>query len=104
MGPRRGQTQDRHGMQGVFRLVWIGLVVAAVVKELRMAPEERTWHGVVAGFVPYEFRRPTGARIRERIWDPENEHLFTPHAFGVGWTLNVGRVFALIRKRFSDEG
>ena len=40
------------GILGLLRLVSMGLVVAAVVKELRTPSEERTWHGVVAGFVP----------------------------------------------------
>jgi hypothetical protein len=44
----------------------VALVAAAVVKELRKPPAERTWHGRVAGVVPYDFRRPTVARLRER--------------------------------------
>lgn len=84
-----------------IRLITIGLVVAALVKELRKPPEERTWHGVVAGFVPYEFRVPTVARIRERVWDPESERIIGPHVFGVGWTVNVGRLVALVRGKVS---
>jgi hypothetical protein len=53
-------------------------VVAAVVKELRTPSEERSGHGVVAGFVPYDFRVPTVARLRERVWAPEDEHLLNP--------------------------
>jgi Family of unknown function (DUF5808) len=97
MRSRREPAKHRH----LLRLVSAGLVVAAVVKELRTPSEERTWHGVVAGFVPYDFRFPTVARLREQIWAPEDEHLLKAHPFGVGWTINLGRVVALVRQRFS---
>lgn len=100
MGWRREPAEDRHGIQQLLQLVGFGLVVAAVVKELRTPSEERTWHGVVAGFVPYDFRVPTLARLRERVWAPADEHLLNPQPFGVGWTLNAGRVFSLVRQRF----
>jgi len=81
--------------------VGIGLVEAALAQELRKPPESRTWHGTVAGFVPYDFRPPTGARIRERMWAPQEPRILVPHVFGVGWTLNLGRVVALLRRRSS---
>ncbi|MCG2799405.1 MAG: DUF5808 domain-containing protein [Cellulomonas sp.] len=85
------------GFGDAVRLVAIGLTVAAVVKELRTPAAERTWNGIIAGFVPYDFRVPTCDRIRERVWNPEGEHLVSPHVFGVGWTLNVGKAVALAR-------
>jgi hypothetical protein len=84
MGLRREPAEDRHRIQQLLGLVWVGLVAAAVVKELRTPSEERTRHGVVAGFVPYDFRVPTVARLRERVWAPEDEHLLNPHPFGSG--------------------
>lgn len=72
-----------------------------MVKELKLPPQERTWNGVVAGFVPYDFRVPTLKRVKERVWDPEGEHLLSPHVFGVGWTVNVGRIVALTREKIS---
>jgi hypothetical protein len=85
----------------MLRLVGIGLLVAAVVKELRTPPAERTWHGVVIGFVPYDLRVPTYTRVRERMWTPDDPHLFAPQPFGVGWTVNVGRLVTLARRRLS---
>ncbi|HET7488652.1 MAG TPA: DUF5808 domain-containing protein [Acidimicrobiales bacterium] len=82
-----------------LRLAAIALAVAAVVKELRLPRAERTWHGTVAGFVPYEFRVPTPNRVRERVWSPESRAVLSPAIFGVGWTLNVGRVVSLARRR-----
>ena len=89
------------GSIDLVRLATIGLAVAAVVKELRLPAEERTWHGVVAGFVPYDYRVPTLARFKERLWAPDSEHVFNPQVFGVGWTVNVGRVVELVRRAAS---
>lgn len=75
------------------------LIVAALVQELRKPSAARTWQGKVAGFVPYDFRPPTAARVRERMWAPDAAGLLVPQVFGVGWTLNVGRVVALLRRR-----
>ena len=99
---RKHDGRRKGGLGGLIRLVTIGLVIAAVTKELQKDPDERTWHGTV-GFVPYEFRVPTVERIRERVWAPEGEHLLSPHVFGVGWTLNLGRVVALVRERLADD-
>src|SRR3954469_15383939 len=100
MGLRRQPAEDRHRIQQLLGLVWGGVVVGAVGEEVRSPSEERTWHGVVAGFVPYDFRVPTVARLRERVWAPEDEHLLNPHPFGVGWTLNAGRAVSLVQQRF----
>lgn len=67
------------------------LLAAAVVTELRKPSQERTWHGRVLG-IPYDFRRPTLAKLRRTFWDPDNDALFTPHAFGVGYSVNFARL------------
>jgi len=71
----------------------LGFVVAAVANEVRKPADQRTWHGFVAGVVPYDFRTPTPERVLAKIWDPEGPAV-TPHVFGVGWTLNLGRLVA----------
>jgi hypothetical protein len=81
----------------------VGLAAAAVVKEIRTDPAERTWNGVVAGFVPYDFRLPTLERFRARVWNPEDEHWVNPRVFGVGWTVNLGRVVAVVREQYAAE-
>ncbi len=75
-----------------LKLTALALGIAAVVQELRKTPEEREWHGIVAGFFPYDLRPPTMARARSRWWNPEEPRVFVPKVFGVGWTVNVGRV------------
>jgi Family of unknown function (DUF5808) len=104
MKPSHERVEKRRRPRKVIRFVTMALMAAAVVKELRTPAAERTWHGVVAGFVPYDLRRPTLARIRERMWNPESGHLISPRAFGVGWTLNVGRLVGLIREKVSPTG
>ena len=101
MGSHKDGTK-RSGPPSLFKLVMFALVVAAVTKELQKDKEDRTWHGTVAGFVPYEFRVPTVERVRERVWDPEGEHILSPHVFGVGWTLNVERIVELVRRKVDD--
>ena len=49
--------------------------------------------------MPYDFRKPTLERARQRMWSPESRYLFSARVFGAGWTLNFGRLFALLRKR-----
>jgi hypothetical protein len=95
---------NSHQKSGLRRLVGMAAMaaaVAAVSKELSRPAEERTWHGEVAGFVPYDFRRPTMDRVRERIWAPADPHLLTPQVFGVGWTVNLGRVASLIQEKMN---
>jgi len=92
------ERKSGQDLQKVIRLITLALAVAAVVKELRTPPEERRWNGVL-GFVPYDFRIPTVARIKQRMWDPEGAHLLSPRVFGVGWTLNLGRLVELVRRR-----
>ncbi len=78
-------------MRGLSRLLrWAVLVLvgAAIYDQLRRPAAERTWHGRI-GFVPYDFRPPTVERLRERLWNPDDPRIFTPHVWGVGWTINL---------------
>ena len=81
------------------RAAGLALVAAAIVTEYRKPPAEREWHGRLAGFVPYDFRRPTLDRARAAMWNPESARLFYPQVFGVGWTVNVGRLVRLVVRR-----
>jgi len=74
----------------------LALTAAAVVKELSQPAASRTWNGRLLT-VPYDFRIPTADRVRERMWAPDDPHLLTSQVFGLGWTLNLGRLLALLR-------
>ncbi|WP_242504264.1 DUF5808 domain-containing protein [Promicromonospora panici] len=94
-----GSKRGGGGLKKLITLVTLALTAAAVVKELRTPEAERTWHGKIASVVPYEFRIPTLQRVRERLWDPEAEHVVGPRVFGVGWTVNMGKVVAMVREK-----
>ena len=79
--------------------VGVALVAAAVIEELRKPREQREWHGRLAGIVPYEFRPPTSARIREAVWNPDDDRVLTDTAFGVGWAVNLAEVKDKISRR-----
>jgi hypothetical protein len=67
----------------------MGLIAAAVYRELQKPPEERTWHGQIAGFVPYDFRLPNAERVREAYWNPDEPCIFTDRVLGIGWAINL---------------
>ena len=96
-------AKQKSSFNRILSLVATGLTAAAVVKELRLPAEDRTWHGTVAGFVPYDLRVPTLARVKEGFWAPDNPKLLVPQVFGVGWTVNAGRVVALARGALADR-
>ena len=72
------------------------LVLAPVVLELRKPSQERTWHGTIGG-IPYDFRRPTLARLRSAWWDPSSNQVFTARDFGIGWAINLPAFFDRVR-------
>ena len=76
----------------------LALLAAAVVRELSIPREQRTWHGRVMG-VPYDLRRPTWRRVQESWWAPQDPRLVTPRVLGVGWSVNLGRIAALVKAR-----
>ena len=82
-------------MQTLFKLVTMALTGAAVWQELQKPEGERTWEGEVAGIVPYDFRPPTFERMKAAWWNPDDERIITPGVWGVGWTLNFGRLYRL---------
>jgi len=69
-------------------LAWVAFI-AALYQELRKPPAERTWHGKVAGIIPYDFRIPSFGRFRAAYWDPQSDTVFTDRVFGVGWAVNI---------------
>jgi hypothetical protein len=79
-------------------LATAALSLTAVARELRRPRGRRRWHGRVLG-VPYDLRRPTARRLRRGWWAPDDPHLLVPRSFGVGWDVNVGRVWRLLRRR-----
>ncbi|CAN5611069.1 hypothetical protein BH23CHL2_BH23CHL2_29480 [soil metagenome] len=78
------------------------LTALAILDQLLRDPAYRTWHGSVLG-VPYDFRRPTPGKVLDALWTPERDHLMSPHVFGMGWMLNAGYLYKVIRNRVDGE-
>jgi hypothetical protein len=68
--------------------IWLAFF-AAIYQELKKPAAERTWHGKVAGVVPYDFRLPDLQRVKEAYWSPDSDVLFTEKVIGVGWSVNL---------------
>ena len=52
--------------------------------------------------IPYDWRAPTAARVRQRGWNPDDRRIFTPKVFGWGYSINfyeLGRRLGLMRRR-----
>jgi hypothetical protein len=84
--------------------IWLAFF-AALYQELRKPEAERTWHGKVAGVVPYDFRVPTLDRLRSAYWDPSSDVVFTDRVFGVGWAVNLpvaARKLAALAEQYAD--
>src|SRR5262245_23107558 len=89
----------REGIRSLASIVGLTLIVAAVVRELRLPARRRTWHGVLFGRIPYDLRLPSVQRVVRTMWDPDNRRLLVPTAFGVGWSLNAAALLAPVRGR-----
>lgn len=73
----------------------MALLAAAIAKELSKPAADREWVGDLGGIVPYDLRPPTPKRLLSRVWAPDDTRIVTPNGFGVGWTLNAGRLVRL---------
>ncbi len=93
-------SRTSKGLRASGALAATGLVAAAVVTEMRKPSTRRSGTGTVAGVVPYDFRKPTAERIKNAVWAPDDTRVVKPHAFGVGWSVNVGRLATLAVKPF----
>ncbi|HZJ49860.1 MAG TPA: DUF5808 domain-containing protein [Actinomycetota bacterium] len=67
----------------------VALIGLAVLQERRKPPAQRSWHGHVLGFVPYDLRPPSVSRFRRAWWNPSDPRVFTERDFGVGWAVNL---------------
>ena len=77
-----------------WRLFATVFTVAAVVHAYRTRQSHGTYYNV-----PFDFRFPTVARAKQRLWNPRDHRIFTPSVFGVGWSVNfheAGRRLGLI--------
>src|SRR5438552_15415861 len=88
----------RSALQWVPMAVSWSAIALASFQELRKPASERTWHGHVLGFIPYDFRPPSVERIRASLWNPADPHVITAQPFGVGWSINFYQLAQRISK------
>ena len=89
------------GLLSRFRMVTSVFAVATLIYAIRT----KRSHGRFLR-VPFEFRVPTPSRVRQRVWNPDDDSVLAPQVFGVGWTLNlyqVARRLGLIGKGIPEE-
>ena len=88
----RMSARNRKSRRWVGPALGAALIGAAVLTELQKPREERTWEGRIGGRIPYDLRMPTLHRARQRLWNPRDRRILVPTVFGVGWTVNFGRL------------
>ncbi len=86
---------NRQWLTRMVQVAVVALTTAAICQELEKPKEERTWHGKIAGFIPYDFRLPTIERFKKSYWNPYDSHIFTRRVMGIGWTINL---YALLER------
>jgi hypothetical protein len=87
---RAGTVRSELGaLAWLMRTAVMAAVAGAIYSELRKPPEQRTWHGKLLGFVPYDFRLPTLDSLRQAYWNPRSPKVFTERPLGVGWAVNI---------------
>ena len=95
---RRADTarSEVDALMWLIRTATFLAVVAALYTELRKPPGQRTWHGRVFRFVPYDFRIPNLDTLRRAYWNPRSSKIFTDRPLGVGWAVNIPAVLRRI--------
>ncbi len=86
------------GRLSSWRFITTAVTVAAVVYAVRT----RQSHGRLLG-VPFEFRVPTLDRLRQRLWNPDDLRVLTPHVFGAGWVVNIPRLMEIVRDALNED-
>ena len=89
-----GTIRDELGdLVALVRNIFLLATAAAVYQELRTPPAQRTWQGRLFGTIPYDFRLPDLARLREAYWNTQSDVVFTDRPLGVGWAVNLPALF-----------
>lgn len=86
-------TQGVKKLKRYFFLFNVVIGAIAVFEQMRRPAVDRSWHGKVFGVVPYDFRPPNPQRFIDAWWNPDDPRLFTERDFGIGWAINLNRVY-----------
>jgi hypothetical protein len=88
--------EEMSALGWLIRTAVIAAVAGAIYQEMRKPSAERTWHGRLLGFVPYDFRLPDLTRLRDSYWNTSSNRIFTDKPIGVGWSINIPAVLRLV--------
>src|SRR5918992_4070828 len=88
----RTLRDELNDLAWLIRVLVFAAVAGAIYRELRLPPQERTWHGRLLRVIPYDFRLPSLRRIRNAYFNTDSDRVFTPEPIGVGWAVNVAAV------------
>ncbi len=94
---RRRHARGSSRFQRFTSALGVALVVASVIRELRLPLAQRTWHGALFGRIPYDWRPPTPHRVLDAFWQPKSTSVLRPSVFGVGWSVNLAALLRPIR-------
>ena len=50
--------------------------------------------------LPYDWRRPTVARLRRELWNPQEPRVFVPKSFGWGYGINFAALWRRLIRRW----
>ena len=84
-----------HGLRDLARFIGLALLVASVVRELRLPKEQRTWEGHILDLIPYDLRIATPEGFRAAKENPGQAQLV------LGYRIDLGRAAKLVRRRLS---
>jgi hypothetical protein len=84
-----------------FRLGVVAALLAA--GSVLDAVARRRAEGSFLG-VAYDRRAPTPGRVCARVWNRADRRLFVPTGFGWGWTVNLARLWTLLRRATRTAG
>jgi len=99
---RTGAARRRAGgLRSLVSLIGLLLLLASIIRELRLPAEQRTWHGRLFGKVPYDLRLPSPGRVTATMWNPAERRLLVPTVFGVGWTFNFAAAWATLQGAYA---
>lgn len=65
-------------------IVLVGMLAVSRVLEKRGTKLAGNFMGL-----PYDFRTPNLERAKERLWNPADSRIITPHVYGIGWSINL---------------
>jgi hypothetical protein len=89
-------TQCVKKLKRFFLLFNLVVGAIAVYEQMQRPAIDRTWHGKALGLVPHDFRPPNPQRFMDAWWNADDPRLFTPRDFGIGWAINLNRLYHVI--------